>query len=114
MGPVSVGRHVGLSDPWYGDANVSASKVTLSDISILQNEAGMEASGSSLLPAQVAFERVQGDILTPPFWSAVGSVENSTIEGNPTTDIGVYMLDAITVNTNGCSFNYLAAEVVSE
>lgn len=108
------GVYVGLSDPWYDEANVSASKVSLSGISILQNRANMEASGSSLLPAQVVFERVQGSILIPPFWSALGSVENSAIEGNPTTDIGIYMLDSVTVFTNGCSFNNLAEEIVFE
>lgn len=108
------GVYVGLSNPWYGDANVSASKVTLPGSGILQNQAGMMANGSSLFPAQVAFERVQSDILTPPFWSAEASASGSTIEGSPTTDIGVYMLDAIFVNTNNCVFNNLAEEVVSE
>lgn len=108
------GVYVGLSDPWYGIANTTASKVTLTGISILQNVAEMEADASSLFPAQVAFERVQSDLLTPPFWSAVGSLQDSTIEGNPITDIGIYMRDSITVNTNGCSFTYLASEVISE
>jgi hypothetical protein len=100
----------GISPPWYGSwppKNLDKAQVTLKNAAVQDNTAFHAANVSTLMPAQVAAERVQGD-------AAVLDFGGTTISGNAATDIGIYTWDSVAPTTVGTAFGTLAAPTIAE
>ena len=92
------GLYVGLSPAWYelpggAPTRCDPANISLLSASITMNESGFAGNQTSLKPSQIATERVAEYLYPagPAGFDAKLDFLNSSISGNQTTDIGVYV-----------------------
>ena len=103
------GVYVGLSPPWYGPNRSDTALVQLRMATIQDNLAHSPANASSLLPSQVAAEKV-GALILP----AQLDFTATSISGNSTNDIGIYTLKSDTPVVTGISWGALATQTLAQ
>ncbi len=104
------GLYVGLPPPWwvgFWPENYAESKVWLLGAQIENNVALTGEAYSTLRPAQVVSERVDKSGTSSSL-----TIDNSSVSGNPTSDIGVYVRNSLWPSTNGVAFSSLATNIL--
>jgi len=101
--------YAGLSPPWYGISpfpNICIARVFVENATIMDNTAQHPANVITLLPSQIACERIDGG-------AAIIHFDGVIISGDPEDDIGVYLWDSMTPTINA-TFGPIAEPFISE
>jgi hypothetical protein len=114
------GLYVGISPAFYTagttTGNYDPALAALKGATVRGNTASQPAAVAPLYPSQIAAERV-GSII-PPYndllFGAVLDFGGTSVSGNATTDVGIYLLQAASPAMTGTTFSSLASETVNE